>query len=180
MIIREVRGAEQHSKRTRHFKIDEWNWMIDVNIRGVLHGIDAVLPRMEAQGHGAISSTFPQLAGSSFSRPSPSTRPPSSRCERSLKACGRSEQNSLYRCTCVYPGVVESELADTIRDETARERMKAYRKMAIQPDAIGPRHPIRATERHGRERDRRAPARHAGLTGPPSIGKLKAGQLLNV
>lgn len=33
-------------------KIDEWNWMIDVNIRGVLHGIAAVLPRMEAQGHG--------------------------------------------------------------------------------------------------------------------------------
>jgi NADP-dependent 3-hydroxy acid dehydrogenase YdfG len=35
-------------------KIDEWNWMIDVNIRGVLHGIAAVLPRMEAQGHGHI------------------------------------------------------------------------------------------------------------------------------
>jgi NADP-dependent 3-hydroxy acid dehydrogenase YdfG len=29
-------------------KIDEWNWMIDVNIRGVLHGIAAVLPKMEA------------------------------------------------------------------------------------------------------------------------------------
>jgi NAD(P)-dependent dehydrogenase (short-subunit alcohol dehydrogenase family) len=35
-------------------KVDEWNWMIDVNIRGVLHGIAAVLPRMEAQGHGHI------------------------------------------------------------------------------------------------------------------------------
>jgi NADP-dependent 3-hydroxy acid dehydrogenase YdfG len=33
--------------------------------------------------------------------------------------------------------VVESELADTISDQTARERMKACRKMAIQPDAIG-------------------------------------------
>jgi NADP-dependent 3-hydroxy acid dehydrogenase YdfG len=33
--------------------------------------------------------------------------------------------------------VVESELADTISDQTVRERMKAYRKMAIQPDAIG-------------------------------------------
>ena len=35
-------------------KVDEWNWMIDVNIRGVLHGIAAVLPRMEAQGYGHI------------------------------------------------------------------------------------------------------------------------------
>jgi hypothetical protein len=34
---------------------------------------------------------------------------------------------------CAYPGVVESELADTISDQTARERMRAYRKMAIQP-----------------------------------------------
>ena len=35
-------------------KIDEWNWMIDVNIRGVLHGIAAVLPKMDARGHGHI------------------------------------------------------------------------------------------------------------------------------
>ncbi len=41
------------------------------------------------------------------------------------------------RCTCIYPGVVESDLADTISDETARERMKIYRKTAIRPDAIG-------------------------------------------
>ena len=33
--------------------------------------------------------------------------------------------------------MVESELADSISDETARERMKSYRKTAIQPDAIG-------------------------------------------
>ncbi|MGH8081015.1 MAG: SDR family oxidoreductase, partial [Lysobacter sp.] len=35
-------------------KLDEWNRMIDVNIRGVLHGIAAVLPLMEAQGHGQV------------------------------------------------------------------------------------------------------------------------------
>ena len=35
-------------------KIGEWNWMIDVNIRGVLHGIAAVLPRMVAKGQGHI------------------------------------------------------------------------------------------------------------------------------
>jgi NADP-dependent 3-hydroxy acid dehydrogenase YdfG len=33
-------------------KIDEWNWMIDVNIRGVLHGIAAGLPLMQQQGSG--------------------------------------------------------------------------------------------------------------------------------
>lgn len=35
-------------------KIDEWNRMIDVNIRGVLHGISAALPIMEAQGDGHV------------------------------------------------------------------------------------------------------------------------------
>jgi NADP-dependent 3-hydroxy acid dehydrogenase YdfG len=35
-------------------KIDEWNWMIDVNIRGVLHCIAAVLPEMNAQESGHI------------------------------------------------------------------------------------------------------------------------------
>jgi NADP-dependent 3-hydroxy acid dehydrogenase YdfG len=39
-------------------KIDEWNWMIDVNIRGVLHGIAAVLPRMETAGSGHIIAGF--------------------------------------------------------------------------------------------------------------------------
>ena len=33
--------------------------------------------------------------------------------------------------------MVESEFANTISDPTARERMQSYRKMAIQPDAIG-------------------------------------------
>lgn len=33
-------------------KIDEWNRMIDVNVRGVLHGIAAALPVMRAQGGG--------------------------------------------------------------------------------------------------------------------------------
>ena len=35
-------------------KVDEWNRMIDVNIRGVLHGIAAALPVMQAQGNGQI------------------------------------------------------------------------------------------------------------------------------
>ena len=50
---------------------------------------------------------------------------------------GLRKESEKIRCTRVNSGVVESELADTISDPTARERMKAYRKMAIQPDAIG-------------------------------------------
>jgi NADP-dependent 3-hydroxy acid dehydrogenase YdfG len=35
-------------------KVEEWNRMLDVNVRGVLHGIAAVLPIMQEQGYGHI------------------------------------------------------------------------------------------------------------------------------
>src|SRR5207249_1596142 len=40
--------------RLAELKVDEWNRMIDVNIRGVLHGIAAVLPTMQRQGSGQV------------------------------------------------------------------------------------------------------------------------------
>src|SRR4051812_26198931 len=40
--------------RLEELKVDEWNRMIDVNIRGVLHGIAATLPIMKKQGSGQI------------------------------------------------------------------------------------------------------------------------------
>lgn len=40
-------------------KIEGWSWMIDVNIRGVLRGMAAMLPRMEARGHGYIIGISP-------------------------------------------------------------------------------------------------------------------------
>ena len=115
-------------------KIDEWNWMIDVNIRGVLHGIAAVLPRMEAQGHGHIVNV--SSVGGFVVQPTAAVYAATKFAVRAISEGLRKESDKI-RCTCIYPGVVESELADTISDETARERMKSYRKTAIQPDAIG-------------------------------------------
>ena len=115
-------------------KVDEWNWMIDVNIRGVLHGIAAVLPRMEAQGGGHIVNV--SSVGGFVVQPTGAVYSATKFAVRAISEGLRKESDRI-RCTCVYPGVVESELAETISDETARERMKSYRKMAIQPDAIG-------------------------------------------
>ena len=49
---------------------------------------------------------------------------------------GLRQENSRLRVTCVYPGVVESELASTITDPVAAEAMVAYRRIALKPDAI--------------------------------------------
>ena len=115
-------------------KISEWNWMIDVNIRGVLHGIAAVLQGMEAQGHGHIVNV--SSVGGFVVQPTAAVYAATKFAVRAISEGLRKESDKI-RCTCVYPGVVESELAETISDETARERMKSYRKLAIQPDAIG-------------------------------------------
>jgi NADP-dependent 3-hydroxy acid dehydrogenase YdfG len=48
----------------------------------------------------------------------------------------RQEVGGDIRVTLVSPGVVESELAESISDESSREAMKAFRKVAITPDAI--------------------------------------------
>jgi len=115
-------------------KVDEWNWMIDVNIRGVLNGIAAVLPRMEARGRGHIVNV--SSIGGFVVQPTAAVYSATKFAVRAISEGLRKESDKI-RCTCIYPGVVESELADTISDPVARERMRSYRKTAIPPDAIG-------------------------------------------
>ena len=115
-------------------KVVEWDWMIDVNIRGVLHGIAAVLPRMEAQGHGHIINV--SSVGGFVVQPTAAVYAATKFAVRAISEGLRKESDRI-RCTCIYPGVVTSELADTISDPVARERMQSYRKLAIEPDAIG-------------------------------------------
>jgi NADP-dependent 3-hydroxy acid dehydrogenase YdfG len=114
-------------------KVEEWDRMIDVNIRGVLYGIAAVLPGMIAQRSGQIINIASVGALSVVPTAAVSARP-SMRCARFPTACGRS---TALRVTCIHPGVVESELADSITDPAAAEMMVGYRAIALQPDAIG-------------------------------------------
>ena len=114
--------------------VDEWNWMIDVNIRGVLHGIAAVLPRMEAQGSGQIINV--SSVGGFVVQPTGAVYSATKFAVRAISE-GLRKENGTIRCTCIYPGVVESELAETITDPVARDRMITYRKTAIGADAIG-------------------------------------------
>jgi len=115
-------------------KVDEWNWMIDVNIRGVLHGVAAVLPQMEARGEGHIVNV--SSVGGFVVQPTGAVYSATKFAVRAISE-GLRKESAKVRCTCIYPGVVTSELANTISDPTARERMIGYRKNAIEPEAIG-------------------------------------------
>ncbi len=114
-------------------KVDEWDRMIDVNIRGVLHGIAAVLPAMQRQGSGHVISI--SSIGGLYVVPTAAVYCATKYAVRAISDGLRQEHDNI-RVTCVYPGVVESELADTITDATAAEAMRAFRKVALKPEAI--------------------------------------------
>ena len=117
----------------RALKTDEWDRMIDVNVRGVLHGIAAVLPIMEEQGHGHVIN----IASIGAHRVSP-TAAVYSGTKFAVWAIsdGLQQETDTLRVTVVSPGVVTSELAGTITDEATRGVMAEYRRVAIEPDAI--------------------------------------------
>ncbi len=114
-------------------KIAEWDQMLDVNVRGVLHGIAAVLPSMQAQGHGQVIN-ISSIGGLAVS-PTAAVYCATKFAVRAISDGLRQETDKI-RVTVICPGVVESELADSISDETARDAMKAFRKVALEPDAI--------------------------------------------
>lgn len=114
-------------------KIDEWNQMLDVNVRGVLHGIAAVLPGMQAQGHGQVINI--SSIGGLYVVPTAAVYCATKFAVRAISDGLRQESDKI-RVTVVCPGVVESELADSISDEGARAAMKEFRRVALTPDAI--------------------------------------------
>lgn len=114
-------------------KVEEWDRMIDVNIRGVLHGMAAVLPVMNAQGGGQIINV--SSIGGLYVVPTAAVYCATKYAVRAISD-GLRQENRQIRVTCVYPGVVESELADTITDPVAAEAMVSYRSIALKPEAI--------------------------------------------
>jgi len=115
-------------------KIDEWNQMIDVNIRGVLHGIAAVLPGMQARGSGQIINIA--SIGAYAVSPTASVYCATKFAVAAITEGLRQEVDGAIRVTLVSPGVVESDLAESISDPAAREAMRDFRKVAIKPEAI--------------------------------------------
>ncbi|ANS75929.1 oxidoreductase [Paenibacillus yonginensis] len=115
-------------------KIEEWNRMIDVNIRGVLHGIAAGVPVMKEQGFGHIINVA-SIGAYSVTRTA-AVYCATKYAVRAITEGLRIELGDTIRTTLVSPGVTESELADTITDESTKAFMKEYRQNAIPASAI--------------------------------------------
>ncbi len=114
-------------------KVEEWDRMVDVNIKGVLYGIAAVLPEMTARGSGHVVNIA--SVGALSVSPTAAVYCATKHAVRAISDGLRQESRAL-RVTCIHPGVVESELADSITDPVAAEAMQSYRAIALRPDAI--------------------------------------------
>ena len=114
-------------------KIDEWNRMIDVNIRGVLHGIAAVLPHMTARKAGHVINL--SSIGGFQVWPTRAVYSGTKFAVRAISEGLRLETKDI-RVTIISPGVVESELASTITDPATQAAIADYRKVGLTPDAI--------------------------------------------
>lgn len=114
-------------------KFDEWERMVDVNIKGVLWGIGAVLPVMERQGEGQIINIG--SIGALQASPTAAVYCGTKFAVRAISDALRQESSAI-RVTCVNPGVVESELASSITHEDTRKMMGDYRAIALKPTDI--------------------------------------------
>jgi NADP-dependent 3-hydroxy acid dehydrogenase YdfG len=114
-------------------KVDEWDRMIDVNIRGVLHGIAAVLPDMKARGNGQIVNVA--SIGAHVVVPTGAVYCATKYAVWAISE-GLRQENPDIRVTTISPGVVATELGDDISDATARDYVRELRKKALTPDAI--------------------------------------------
>jgi NADP-dependent 3-hydroxy acid dehydrogenase YdfG len=115
-------------------KIVEWNRMIDVNIRGVLHGIAAVLPLMQKQRSGQIINMA--SIGAHAVSPTAAVYCATKYAVLAISEGLRQEVGGNIRVTVISPGVTTSELADSISDPAGKSQMQAFRKIAIAPDAV--------------------------------------------
>lgn len=112
-------------------KVDEWDQMIDVNIKGVLYGIAAVLPIMEKQKYGHILNVS-SVAGHGVFKGS-AVYSGTKYAVRAISEGLRQEIDPSLeiRVTIVSPGAVETELTDTITDEDILEGFEKGRGMKM-------------------------------------------------
>jgi hypothetical protein len=112
-------------------RIDDWDAMIDVNLKGLLYAIGFTLPVMLAQRTGHIVNVssvagrklFP--AGAVYCATKHAVHAVSEGLREELAEQSKRDGTAI-RVTIVAPGVVRTELPETITDDEARESFKGY------------------------------------------------------
>lgn len=116
-------------------KVEDWDRMIDVNIKGVLYGIAAALPVMQRQKSGHLINVS-SVAGHKV-RPTSAIYSATKHAVRALSEGVRQELKAYrIRSTIISPGAVATELVDRITEDDIREAAQPILKMAIPADSF--------------------------------------------
>jgi NADP-dependent 3-hydroxy acid dehydrogenase YdfG len=128
-------GLMPHSPLER-LKIDDWEQMIDVNIKGVLYGIAAALPYMTAQKSGHIINVS-SVAGHKVN-PGGAVYSATKYAVRAISEGLRQEVKSYnIRTTVISPGAVATELPNSATEPDVAEGIKKfYEQVAISADSF--------------------------------------------
>ncbi|PWG00308.1 SDR family oxidoreductase [Levilactobacillus bambusae] len=119
-------------------KTDEWDQMVDINLKGVLNGVAAVLPTFTAQKHGHVITTSsvaglnPYLGAGVYGATKFAVRD-----MMEILRMESAQEGTNIRTTSLYPGAINTELVDHITDQNAKAGMdQFYDQVGISPDAV--------------------------------------------
>jgi NADP-dependent 3-hydroxy acid dehydrogenase YdfG len=116
-------------------RVEDWDAMIDVNLRGTLYGIAAALPVFARQKSGHVINVI-STAGLKIV-PTMGVYAATKNAVRTVTEALRQEAGPTLRVTEVSPGMVATGFADSITDQSVREAIsKRLGQIAITPDAI--------------------------------------------
>ncbi len=117
-------------------KVEEWDRMIDINIKGVLNGVAAALPRMQAQGSGHIINVA-SVAGTKVFSPIGAVYSATKFAVRAISEGLRAEIGARIRTTVISPGAVASELKHGSSDaESAKAVGEWYSANEIPAESV--------------------------------------------
>ena len=107
-----------------NMQTDDWYNTVDVNVYGVLHAVEAVLPTMIEQQGGHVVNVSSTAGRRVY--PGGAVYSATKYAVRALSEGMRQELGPAYgiRVTCIEPGAVATELTDTISDPDVKKGMQ--------------------------------------------------------
>lgn len=116
-------------------RVDEWDRMIDINIKGVMYGIAAALPVFQKQGSGHFIN-ISSVAGIKVFSPGGSVYSGTKYAVRAISDGLRHEVGKSIRTTTIEPGAVDSELKFGSGHEASSQVVQEFYKSAIPAESV--------------------------------------------
>ena len=116
-------------------RVDDWDAMVDINLRGLMYGVAAALPVFRRQGNGQFVHTVSTAAYKTV--PGQAVYSASKAAARTFTEGLRQEAGPSIRVTTVSPGFVATDFIDSVPDADQRRQMLRKRdEIALAPEAV--------------------------------------------